>query len=306
MENNYLARLSRAAKWMLPPGESADVIADYRDILSDNSRTEEELRQDLGDPVEAVRMLSDKREYQRWKVVFTVLVICAVLPPLSLHSALWVILHNTYVYIHNLRVDLADTLYLAGMVLTFWFWRGNCLKRSRNQAEKKSFATKRLPKLALILLIIIPLSAAGLALWQNWLFTFFDSQSLIVESGVRPDGTFYEVHQNYLGYLLPAENAVYYARFLIHSWEALCWIAGGIALYALVKARTENARWRAFYVQGLTTTYLCTILFRFLTSLNVESAIGREWRPFVITCAVLLLIEIVGTVFCLRDGDSGC
>ena len=50
---DYLSRLSRAARWYLPPAEAAEVLEDYREIVA--GRSEEELRRDLGTPRAAMR-----------------------------------------------------------------------------------------------------------------------------------------------------------------------------------------------------------------------------------------------------------
>ena len=53
MRRDYLSRLSRAARWYLPPAEAAEVLEDYREIVA--GRSEEELRRDLGTPRAAMR-----------------------------------------------------------------------------------------------------------------------------------------------------------------------------------------------------------------------------------------------------------
>ena len=53
MRRDYLSRLSRAARWYLPPAEAAEVLEDYREIVA--GRSEEELRRGLGTPRAAMR-----------------------------------------------------------------------------------------------------------------------------------------------------------------------------------------------------------------------------------------------------------
>ena len=48
MRRDYLSRLSRAARWYLPPAEAAEVLEDYREIVA--GRSEEELRRGLDAP----------------------------------------------------------------------------------------------------------------------------------------------------------------------------------------------------------------------------------------------------------------
>ena len=37
MRRDYLSRLSRAARWYLPPAEAAEVLEDYREIVAGRS-----------------------------------------------------------------------------------------------------------------------------------------------------------------------------------------------------------------------------------------------------------------------------
>ena len=64
MRRDYLSRLSRAARWYLPPAEAAEVLEDYREIVA--GRSEEELRRDLGTPRAAMRQLAQPKAYRRW------------------------------------------------------------------------------------------------------------------------------------------------------------------------------------------------------------------------------------------------
>ena len=78
MKRNYLSRLSRAARWYLPPAEAAEVLEDYREIVE--GRSGEELRRDLGTPRAAMRQLAQPKAYRRWLAVFLVLSACVLLP----------------------------------------------------------------------------------------------------------------------------------------------------------------------------------------------------------------------------------
>ena len=78
MRRDYFSRLSRAARWYLPPAEAAEVLEDYREIVA--GRSEEELRRDLGTPRAAMRQLAQPKAYRRWLMVFGVLAACLALP----------------------------------------------------------------------------------------------------------------------------------------------------------------------------------------------------------------------------------
>ena len=64
MKKDYMTRLERAARWRLPPREAEDVIADYREMVGDPPRPEEELLQELGKPRDAIRPLTPKWPYR--------------------------------------------------------------------------------------------------------------------------------------------------------------------------------------------------------------------------------------------------
>ncbi|MCI9113213.1 MAG: hypothetical protein HFF96_02975 [Oscillibacter sp.] len=78
MRRDYFSRLSRAARWFLPPAEAAEVLEDYREIVA--GRSEEELRRDLGTPRAAMRQLAQPKAYRRWLAAFAGLTVCLLLP----------------------------------------------------------------------------------------------------------------------------------------------------------------------------------------------------------------------------------
>lgn len=119
MKRDYLSRLSRAARWYLPPAEAADVLEDYRDLIEEEPRSEEELRRDLGTPKDAVGQLVQLKAYHRWLIVFAVLTVCVVLPaacPICNRLFWW---HDAYWFAQLVHVYL-----LVGVILSFlWFQR---------------------------------------------------------------------------------------------------------------------------------------------------------------------------------------
>lgn len=81
MKKDYMTRLERAARWRLPPQEAEDVIADYRDIVGNPPRSEEELRREVGDPEQVIALLvSAPRAYRVWQAVFIALSACILIP----------------------------------------------------------------------------------------------------------------------------------------------------------------------------------------------------------------------------------
>lgn len=69
----YLKKFSRAVRWRLPPQESEEAIADYRELIFQPERDESKLVEELGDPVQATHLLTDVKAYRRWLAVFAVL-----------------------------------------------------------------------------------------------------------------------------------------------------------------------------------------------------------------------------------------
>ncbi len=80
MEQVYLRRLSRTARWRLPPKDAADVIEDYSQLLAIDPRPYETQCRDYGTPKHAVRQLTVPGEYARWLAVFFLLALCPLLP----------------------------------------------------------------------------------------------------------------------------------------------------------------------------------------------------------------------------------
>ena len=70
MKKDYMTRLERWARWMLPRQEAEDVLADYRDIVADP-----ELAQDLGKPRAVIWALADRKSYYTWLGVFAALAV---------------------------------------------------------------------------------------------------------------------------------------------------------------------------------------------------------------------------------------
>ena len=72
-KEQYLKRFSRAVRWRLPPRESEEAIADYRELIFQEERDESKLVEELGEPIQAAHLLTDVRTYRRWLVVFVIL-----------------------------------------------------------------------------------------------------------------------------------------------------------------------------------------------------------------------------------------
>ena len=78
MKKDYMTRLERWARWMLPRQEAEDVIADYRDIVAD-----EELFRELDTPQNVIKPLVQKRPYYAWLAAFILMDITSGLRTLT-------------------------------------------------------------------------------------------------------------------------------------------------------------------------------------------------------------------------------
>ena len=119
-KKDYLTRLTQAARWQLPPKEAAEVVADYRDMLAGDGRTEEALVQEVGTPWQAVRLVRPPKSYGRWLLAFTALAGCLALP---LH---WLLLRYTPTLSGFWWSSFIFSLFLLGGGLglsLFWFGR---------------------------------------------------------------------------------------------------------------------------------------------------------------------------------------
>ena len=72
-KEQYLKKFSRAVRWRLPPQESEETIADYRELIFQEERDESKLVEELGTPAQAAHLITDVKTYRRWLAVFAVL-----------------------------------------------------------------------------------------------------------------------------------------------------------------------------------------------------------------------------------------
>lgn len=247
MKKDYMTRLEGWARWMLPPSEAEDVIADYRDIVADS-----ELCRDLGKPREVIAPLAEKKAYCIWLAVFALLAACALLPglsPLPGMAELWIFLCNNRIF----DVHLGDILPLAGMAAALvWFrWKGQKLKR--------------LPRAVPILLAVAAVWSAGV-LAVDWLWLNDPMGFAEMWGEMEP-----------LIAIGPMGYSVYRSVYLLNL--ALEW--GGfamalLAVFALVRARTGDRRWIAVYMLALTAVLLSWQTLSFMHNMSLDG-IGPDW-----------------------------
>ena len=152
MEKDYFTRLTAAARWQMQPGEAAEFLADYREILEENPRSEEALLRELGEPWRAVRLSADRRSYCRWLAAFFALSLCLLLPALYGLSGKIEWLMGTWLRRLSPEV-LLPAVGTAGALLLF-------RRRERTPAP-------RLPRPLWVLLPLLP-ALSALVIWWVW------------------------------------------------------------------------------------------------------------------------------------------
>ncbi|MCI8738532.1 MAG: hypothetical protein HFG10_00265 [Oscillibacter sp.] len=257
MRGDYLFRLSRAVRWCLPPAEAAEVLEDYRDLIEQESRCEEELRRDLGSPWSAARQLVQPKAYQRWVTVFAVLAACillpAVLPLLSELSGIVIFRFHTYgvdllwwfISLCDKVIPFRGGLLLTGMALALaWFRRG--------KGEDKC---RTLPKGVMPLLLLLLMGMA---------FQWVNAWILLNEPVKVWEWLTSEI-----------------VKALRLAMTLDMFSMGIIGMFALVKARMADRRWRAVYILALAGSILGLSIFAFWTRMDVSFS-DTGWQTSIL------------------------
>ena len=223
MKKDYMTRLERAARWRLPPQEAEDVVADYREMVGDPPRPEEELLQELGKPRDAVKPLVQTRQYRIWLAVFLVMSFCVLtlgFSPTIIGFPFWRIYFDGYIE-HPFGLTVAVLGAIAALV---WFhWQG------RKEA--------RFPKAIPILLAML-LAWCGGVLLVCWLCARDFDGFLDMWGTIKP----------FLGPNESASASFYLTRVAMAYGSAVIALVGEVGL---IKARTHDRRWAAVYILAL-------------------------------------------------------
>lgn len=233
MKKDYMTRLERAARWRLPRQEAEDVIADYRDIVGDPPRPEEELRREVGDPEQVIKLLvSPPRAYRIWQAAFGVMAFCILTLGFSGTAPgfpFWELFF--FRSWRDWRLPCAppcNAFFIAALgavTALVWFrWKGH--------------KGERLPKAIPILLGVLSLWTGGILL-VDW-FAFRDPVSFSEALGKVP------------AIIGPRDRMVSLSSLIFG--EALIWSAAAMAVlgtFALIRARTRDRRWSAVYVLAM-------------------------------------------------------
>lgn len=260
MARNYLSRLSRAARWYLPPVEAAEVLEDYREIVAD--RPEEELRREVGGPWETARRLAQPRAYRRWLAVFGALSVCLLLPMVdTLAQELSLLLYKLF-QVHYLWGGVPVTSRLTvllnplGIALSLiWLRRGG----ERGKA---------LPGGILPLLVILLLGMA----WV-WFLTWVTLTE----------------HWAVVDFLFPSHG-----RAVEQTLALFIAFAGAAGMAGLIKTRLGDRRWLAVYILSLAGAGAAIFFWRMMTRMTFDESPG--WQiPYWLRLISITAMGLLGT-----------
>lgn len=154
-KQTYLKKFSRAVRWRLPKSEADEVLADYEDMLSQCCGKNVPI-QELGEPTQAAKLLSEPKTYYHWLVVLGLMVFCLLLSEFLLLRANFSHYPSGLIY----------TLFLLGAAVSLiWF-------RPRRREDRKSPFPKKLLPMLLGLLMVVVAAAVIMAslIIQAWEF----------------------------------------------------------------------------------------------------------------------------------------
>ena len=273
MKKDYMTRLERAARWRLPPQEAEDVIADYREMVGDPPRSEEELIRDLGKPRDAVRPLTRKWPYRIWLAVFAFLSLCILSLGLSGTGFSWRIWRLYFEgYLDGTKNCISYVVVITGAVVALmWF---------HQQGRKAA----RLPRAIPILLAVL-LAWCGGVLLYCWMFARdFDGSLLIwgtMPTLIGPNAG----EPMSVSLFLPLDIMLYGSALL--SLTGVFW---------LVKARTRDRRWAAVYILALAAMLAALNIVALTHSMNPIPAETPEevFRQLLLENAGITAVGLLG------------
>ena len=238
----YLKQFSRAVRWRLPPRESEDAIADYRELIFQEERDESKLVEELGEPVQAAHLLTDVKSYRRWLAVFAVLAYGLFLLAkwdFTGHSSIYLSSHDQWWYpVWVMAVGMTLSLY--------WF---------RRHGQKNG----PLPK-GLVLAIAVVLIAGCVVMYGIWDVTGAVMYEQVSEHTLR---------------LRQQTRLVITAMMYVGTLSAVA------ALPGLVLAKCYDRRWLALYILGVTVAAMMGFVTFQLKSMDVSSGATDMLRSYL-------------------------
>lgn len=264
---NWLSRFARAARWYLPPAEADDVIGDYRELLAEDARSEEDLYRELGKPRLAVKPLTDHRAYRIWLAVFAVTAACI----LALGISPWDYVLWEWLFVNRpFGCQLGAVLALLGAAgAVVWF---------RRKGHKGETLLRGVPVLLVILLVWL-----ALVLGASWAW-LHDPLGFAEMWGEMPS-------------LLGPERMV--SRSIQISLDVMCYgapLLAAVGVFALVKARTADRRWAAVYVLAMTAMLVSLKQLAVISDMSMDP--GHEWAVlsgYFYRWVTLAAVGLVGT-----------
>lgn len=226
----YLKKFSRAVRWRLPPRDSEEAIADYRELIFQEDRDETKLTEELGDPVQAAHLLTDVKAYRRWQKVFAVLAF-----------GLFLLVKWSWTGLVHLRLNNGEEYWYPVLVMAvglplslYWF---------RRYGQKNGSCSM----LLLLALAIVLIAGCGVTygIWD--------------ESGGH---RFFEEISATSIQLRPQARQLVTAMMYVGTYSALAALAG------LVLARSRDRRWLALYVLGVTAAVIISFVTLSLFTLH--------------------------------------
>ncbi len=285
MKKDYMTRLERWARWMLPRQEAEDVLADYRDIVADP-----ELAQDLGKPRAVIRALADRKSYYTWLGVFTALAVLHLAAALG-YSQLppfWCV-SRWYEWGGGwLPGDPEHTILSALPILHLTVGTALCLVWFRLRGEKGNRPlSKGLPLCAVLMLAYI-----ALAWWAVWRCCSYPE-------------LFMTIWTESTAFIGECDGPAYHGTTSNAMWAVMVWLDGTglvtalVGMAALVKARTRDRRWAAVYLLALTAAVLTLAVLAMLenfSSINpLHDALLANWfQPYLWRFGIVTAAGLVG------------
>ena len=256
-KQQYLSQFSRTAQWRLGSADAAEAISDYRELVFQEERDESRLLEELGDPVHAAWLLTDRTAYRRWLAVFGVLV-----------YGLFLLAKWDWTGWSRFRFSFAEPCWYpvwvmaVGMVLSlYWF---------RRHGQKNGL----LPRWLIPVLAVALMAGAAVMVWAWHVM----APEFLERVAAEPTRSQLLKQVWLLGDLLMFGGA----------GSALAALAG------LVLARCRDRRWLAVYLLGLTAAALCGFVTFHLKIMNLYYPAPEMIRAWLF--ARLIPIGAVGLV----------
>lgn len=238
----YLKKFSRAARWRLPPQESEEAIADYRELVFQAERDESKLVEELGEPVQAAHLLTDVKTYRRWLKIFAVLAF-----------GLFLLVKWSWTGFVTVNFNQADEpwypvwVMAVGLVLSlYWF---------RRHGQKNGAISKWL-----VLALAVVLIAGCGVMYGIWDVTGAVMYEQVSENGFR---------------LIQQVRLVLTAMMYVGTLSALA------ALGGLVLAKCYDRRWLALYILGVTAAAMIGFVTFNFKGLNLDYPTADMLRSYL-------------------------